>query len=111
MYGRRPRRGKSRQHPSVWVGAAPSYGLTDRDGRGYEEIVVGERRKTTVEIDLQALREAARHLGTTGLKETLNAALHDVIRRAELERGARYLEQGLDHVPASAPRADRDAPS
>lgn len=108
MYGRSHHGGKSREHPSVWVGTVSPYGLTDRCSPGYEEMIVGEQRKTTVEIDLQALREAARHLGTTGLKETLNAALHDVIRRAELERGARYLEQGLDHVPTSAPRAERD---
>jgi Arc/MetJ family transcription regulator len=64
-----------------------------------------ERRKTTVEIDLTALREAARHLGTSGLKETLDAALRDVIRRADLERGAAWLRDGRDHVAGPA-RAD-----
>lgn len=65
-----------------------------------------ERRKTTVEIDLKALREAARHLGTSGLKETLDAALRDVIRRADLERGAAWLRDGRDHVAEPA-RDDR----
>jgi len=85
--------------------------LTDGPEGGYEESVVGEQRKTTVEIDLGALREAARHLGTTGLKETLNAALRDVIRRAELERGATYLREELDHLPADVERtAGRGTP-
>jgi Arc/MetJ family transcription regulator len=68
--------------------------------------MTGERRKTTVEIDLDALREAAGFLGTTGLKETINAALHDVVRRAELDRGADFLLR--PHEPGPTPPAHRD---
>jgi hypothetical protein len=56
-----------------------------------------------VDIDLVAVREAAEHLGTRGLKETINAALRDVNRRAALERGASYLRERRDHPPPVEP--------
>ncbi len=55
--------------------------------------------RTTVEIDDEALREAERVLGTHGYKETINRALHEIIRRAALERGARYIREGRLHLP------------
>lgn len=55
--------------------------------------------RTTVEIDLDELRAAERNLGTRGYKETLNAALEDVNRRAALDRAVRYLEEGRESVP------------
>jgi hypothetical protein len=56
--------------------------------------------RTTVEIDLDELRAAERNLGTQGYKQTLNAALEDVNRRAALDRAVRYLEDGRESVPS-----------
>lgn len=47
--------------------------------------------KTSVEIDLDAIREAERNLGTRGFKETINRALEEVNRRAWHQRAARYV--------------------
>jgi len=55
--------------------------------------------KTTIEVDLDAFREAERELGTRGLKETVNAALREVSRRAALARAAEYVRAGRLHTP------------
>ena len=55
--------------------------------------------KTTVEIDLDALARAQAALGTSGSKETLNAALADVNRRAALKEAADFVLSGQFHVP------------
>lgn len=55
--------------------------------------------KTTVEIDLDALARAQAALGTSGIKETLNAALADVNRRAALKEAAEFVLSGQFHVP------------
>ena len=55
--------------------------------------------KTTVEIDLDALAEAQAALGTHGIKETLNAALADVTRRARLRATAAFVLSDDFHVP------------
>ena len=55
--------------------------------------------KTTVAIDLEALRKAEENLGTHGFKQTINRALVEVNRRIALERGVRYLEEGHESVP------------
>ena len=58
--------------------------------------------KTTVEIDTDELKTAARHLRTGGVKETVNAALKEVNRRAALENAAAYVLAGELHVPDEA---------
>ncbi len=58
--------------------------------------------KTTIEVDLEQLREAERNLATEGFKETVNAALQDVNRRAALRRGAQYLREGKLSAPTTA---------
>ncbi len=40
--------------------------------------------RTTVDVDERALEMAREQLGTTGLSETVNAALRDVARRRAL---------------------------
>jgi Arc/MetJ family transcription regulator len=55
--------------------------------------------KTTIEVDLDALGEAERNLGTKGFKETVNGALADVNRRAALRRAAERVRAGDYHVP------------
>jgi Arc/MetJ family transcription regulator len=40
--------------------------------------------RTTVDVDDRALEAARRELGTTGLSETVNAALRDAARRRTL---------------------------
>jgi Arc/MetJ family transcription regulator len=41
--------------------------------------------RTTVDVDDRALEAARRELGTTGLSETVNAALRDAARRRTLQ--------------------------
>ncbi len=55
--------------------------------------------KTTVEIDLNQLREAEANLGTQGFKDTINRALAEVNRRAALKRAAEYVAEGRLHTP------------
>jgi Arc/MetJ family transcription regulator len=55
--------------------------------------------KTTIEVDLDALGEAEKNLGTKGFKETVNGALADVNRRAALKRAAERVRLGDFHVP------------
>jgi len=55
--------------------------------------------KTTIEVDLDQLREAERNLGTEGFKETVNGALRDVNRRAALRRAAQYVREGKLSTP------------
>ena len=55
--------------------------------------------KTTVELDVDALREAERNLGTRGFKETVNRALNEVNRQAALTRAAERVRAGDFHVP------------
>jgi Arc/MetJ family transcription regulator len=56
-------------------------------------------QKTTVEIDVDALREAEANLHTRGVKETVNAALRAVNRKAALEAAAAYVLAGNLQVP------------
>jgi len=56
-------------------------------------------RRTTVAIDTDALAAAESVLGTRGIKETVNAALREVNRRAALDRAATYVLAGELHLP------------
>ncbi|HET9257618.1 MAG TPA: type II toxin-antitoxin system VapB family antitoxin [Pseudonocardiaceae bacterium] len=51
-------------------------------------------RRTTIEVDDALVREAARILGTTGLKDTVNSALKSVIRAQHRRRLAERLRTG-----------------
>ncbi len=59
-------------------------------------------RKMTVEIDEEKLRQAREALGTRGVKETVNAALHEVGRKAALGRSADFTLGGRLHLPDEA---------
>jgi hypothetical protein len=56
-------------------------------------------QKTTVEIDIEQLRTAQEHLHTRGVKDTVNAALREINRRAALAGAADYVLEGKLHVP------------
>jgi Arc/MetJ family transcription regulator len=56
-------------------------------------------KKTTVEIDLDELDKAQGTLRTRGIKETVNAALREVNRKAALEEAAAYVLAGGMHLP------------
>jgi hypothetical protein len=56
-------------------------------------------RKTTVDIDLDELRDAATLLGTRGIKQTLNTALREVNRRAALQHAAAHVRAGDLRTP------------
>ena len=55
--------------------------------------------KTTVEIDLEQLERAQAALKTEGIKNTVNAALREVSRKAALQDAADYVLAGKLHVP------------
>ena len=55
--------------------------------------------KTTVEIDLDELTRAQATLRTHGIKETVNAALREVNRKAALQAAAGYVLSGAMRVP------------
>ena len=60
---------------------------------------MGQYHKTTVEIDSEQLEKARAALHTDGIKETVNAALEEVARRAALERAADFVRSGRLQVP------------
>jgi Arc/MetJ family transcription regulator len=60
---------------------------------------MSEYHKTTVEIDLEQLGKAQAALNTDGIKDTVNAALREVGRRAALRNAADYVLAGRMHVP------------
>lgn len=62
--------------------------------------------KTTVEIDLEELEQAQTTLQTSGVKETVNAALREVNRRAALQGAASYVLTGRLHTPDEKTWAD-----
>jgi len=51
-------------------------------------------RRTTIEVDDQLLSRAQEALGTRGLKDTVEKAFHEAIRRALRERLAARIETG-----------------
>jgi Arc/MetJ family transcription regulator len=58
----------------------------------------GGVRKTTLDVDDELVDQAARILGTSGLKATVDRALHEVIAREARERLVEQLKamDGLD---------------
>lgn len=46
-------------------------------------------RRTTLDVDDELLRAAQQALGTTGLKDTVDAAMRQAVRRAKLAELAR----------------------
>ena len=60
---------------------------------------MASQRKTTVELDVDALAAAAAALGTKGIKQTIDVALREAARQAALRQGARYLAEGRQQLP------------
>ena len=58
-------------------------------------------QRTTIEIDEGLLADAKKVLGTTGIKDTVDTALHEVIRRSLRRRLAERIENGtgIDRSP------------
>ncbi len=56
----------------------------------------GEIHRTTIDIDVNALEEAKARLGTTGYRDTVDAALREVVRIAKLRRLADRIRRGDD---------------
>lgn len=61
--------------------------------------------RTTVNVDQDLVAEAKRILGTTGLTETMNAALREIIRR---ERLAHFSIDDFDITDEDLADARRD---
>ena len=51
-------------------------------------------RRTTIEVDDALLRQAQKALGTKGLKDTVDTAFREVVRRYLRDRLARRIESG-----------------
>jgi Arc/MetJ family transcription regulator len=51
-------------------------------------------RRTTVEVDSEALERAQKLLGTTTMRETIDKALREVDRRARLRHAADLILKG-----------------
>lgn len=66
-------------------------------------------RKTTIEVNDQLLEEAREALGTRGLKDTVDAALSEVVRAAKRRALAARLAtgKGLDFDEETAAAARR----
>jgi Arc/MetJ family transcription regulator len=56
-------------------------------------------KRTTVDLDLDALEQARDSLGTRTTRDTVNTALREVGRRAALVRAAALIEQGGLGIP------------
>ena len=50
--------------------------------------------RTTVELDMQAIERAQELLGTTTIRETIDRALHEVVRLRALQRAADLVRGG-----------------
>ena len=57
--------------------------------------------RTTVDIDLDSYEKAREALGTRGYKDTVNAALREVVRGKALEEVAERIRQG--RIPGPTP--------
>lgn len=66
-------------------------------------------RRTTIEIDEDRLARAQAVLGTTGLKDTVEAAFDDVVRRARLDRLSARVRSG-EGIDRSTDLLDRSRP-
>jgi Arc/MetJ family transcription regulator len=62
---------------------------------GYPEMPM----KTTVDVDRELADEAAEILGTKTLKDTVNAALREVVRKEHLKQLADSVREGTLPVP------------
>lgn len=58
-------------------------------------------RRTSIEVDDELLARAQEALGTNGLKDTVDAAFREAVRRSLRERFARRIEsgEGVDRGP------------
>lgn len=66
--------------------------------------------RTTVDIELDAYEGARAALGTTGYKETVNAALREVARREALAQAAQRIREGKFSAPTPAELAEMRKP-
>lgn len=55
-------------------------------------------RKTTLEIDEEVLAQVREILGTTGIKDTVDAAFRDVRRREAIDRQMAWLAEHGDEI-------------
>lgn len=66
--------------------------------------------KTTIDVDRECADEAAEVLGTTSLKDTVNAALVEVVRTARRRSLAEKVRNGTLPVPTLEELAEAKAP-
>ena len=66
--------------------------------------------KTTVDVDDLAAEQAARVLGTTTLKDTVNAALREVLAAHRRRRLVERIQAGNLHAPTPSELARLRAP-
>jgi Arc/MetJ family transcription regulator len=54
----------------------------------------GTTHRTTVDLDMHAIEQAQAVLGTTTIRETIDRALHEVVRLRALQRAADLVRAG-----------------
>lgn len=67
-------------------------------------------RRTTIEVDEALLAQAQAALGTRGLKDTVDAALKEIVRRALRGQLAKRLESG-EGIDRSRSMLERTRPT
>lgn len=60
----------------------------------------GPHHRTTVDISKEAYEQAKEILGTSGYKETINAALTEVVRRKKLQETVEYIRSAGKIAPS-----------
>ena len=69
-----------------------------------------EIHRTTIDLDVKALEEAKVILGTTGYRDTVNAALREVARIVKLRRLADRIRAGEAFAPTPEELAEMRRP-
>lgn len=66
--------------------------------------------RTTIDVELDAYEQARELLGTSGFKDTVNAALREVVRREQLKRAAERIRRGEFSAPTPEELAELRKP-
>jgi Arc/MetJ family transcription regulator len=61
--------------------------------------MTGRIKRTTIDLDLDAVERARALLGTTTIRETIDKALREVARREALKRAADLIRKGGNNFP------------
>lgn len=78
-----------------WAARVATFGEVSTVRPHERQDILGQVSKTSVEVDREIARQAAEILGTTTLRDTIDAALHEIVdARRRLELVALLSEEG-----------------